>query len=61
MELWGGFKKEIDKETGRELTRITAGAAFCYPMYYFIPSITNDGAVHGISPDEFKRTANLFY
>jgi len=43
MELWGGFKKEIDKETGRELTRITDGAAFCYPMYYFIPSITNDG------------------
>ncbi|MDX1358033.1 MAG: oligogalacturonate lyase family protein [Clostridia bacterium] len=43
MELWGGFKKETDKETGRELIRITDGDAFCYPLYYFIPSITDDG------------------
>lgn len=42
MELWGGFKKEIDAETGRELIRITDGNVFCYPMYFFIPSVTND-------------------
>lgn len=42
MDLWGGFKTEIDNETGRGLIRITYGDAFCYPMYYFIPSITDD-------------------
>lgn len=42
MELWRGFKTEIDGETGRKLIRITDGYAFCYPLYYFIPSITDD-------------------
>lgn len=42
MNLWNGFKKEIDNETGRKLVQITDGDAFCYPMYYFIPSITDD-------------------
>ena len=42
MVLWDGFKREIDAETGRTVIRITDGNAFCYPMYYFIPSITND-------------------
>ena len=42
MVLWGGFKEEIDRETGRRLIRITDGEAFCYPMYFFIPSVTND-------------------
>ncbi|MBN2883093.1 MAG: hypothetical protein JXN10_06165, partial [Clostridia bacterium] len=28
--------------TGRTLVRITDGNAFCYPMYFFIPSVTND-------------------
>lgn len=42
MELWNGFKTETDSETGRKLIRITEGNAFCYPMYYFIPSITDN-------------------
>lgn len=42
MELWQGYKTETDKETGRKLIRITDGDFHCYPMYYFIPSITDD-------------------
>lgn len=42
MHLWSGFKKETDLETGRAMIQITNGEATCYPMYYFIPSITDD-------------------
>jgi len=28
---------------GREARQLTGGDAFCYPLYYFIPSITADG------------------
>lgn len=42
MNLWNGYKNEVDKETGRKLIQLTDGNAFCYPMYYFIPSVTND-------------------
>ncbi|MBN2853037.1 MAG: hypothetical protein JXQ23_09925 [Clostridia bacterium] len=42
MKLYPGFKKEFDSETKRQLIQITYGDAFCYPLYYFIPSITDD-------------------
>ena len=42
MELWNGFNTETDKETGRKLLRITDGNFHSYPMYYFIPSVTDD-------------------
>lgn len=42
MELYHGFKTETDPETGRKLIQITDGAVSCYPLYYFIPSITED-------------------
>jgi len=37
-------KKHLkDSQTGRTCTQITHGEAFCYPLYYFIPSFTDDG------------------
>jgi len=32
-----------DPGTGRRLIQLTAGDAFDYPLYYFIPSMTRDG------------------
>ncbi|HRJ71209.1 MAG TPA: oligogalacturonate lyase family protein [Terrimicrobiaceae bacterium] len=32
-----------DPQTGRRLTQLTSGDAHCYPLYYFIPSFTDDG------------------
>ncbi len=29
--------------TGRTVVQLTQGNAFCYPLYYFIPTFTNDG------------------
>ncbi|HPJ76785.1 MAG TPA: hypothetical protein PLS36_08105, partial [Clostridia bacterium] len=42
MNLYSGFKTEKDPETGRRLIRLTEWDAFCYPLYYFIPSVTDD-------------------
>src|SRR4051812_17927008 len=33
-----------DAETGRLMTQLTSGDAHCYPLYYFIPTTTEDGA-----------------
>jgi hypothetical protein len=43
MELYNGFRTQTDPATGRKLIQLTNGDAFCYPLYYFIPSITDDG------------------
>lgn len=43
MTLFPAFPKETDPETGRTLIRLTDHNAFCYPLYYFIPSVTDDG------------------
>ncbi len=43
MDLYKGFIREHDNITDRTLIRVTTGNAFCYPLYYFIPSITEDG------------------
>lgn len=42
MNIYSGFKRLEDKETGRGLIQLTDGSAFCYPLYYFIPSISRD-------------------
>ena len=43
MNISQTFPKEVDPETGRTLIRLTDHNAFCYPLYYFIPSVTDDG------------------
>ncbi|MBN2559050.1 MAG: hypothetical protein JXB33_09885 [Clostridia bacterium] len=42
MILWDGYKTETDSLTGRRIIQLTYGDAFCYPLYYFIPSVTED-------------------
>lgn len=32
-----------DPQTGRRLRQLTSGDAHCYPLYYFIPTFTDDG------------------
>ncbi len=36
------FRRLKDPVTGRRLIQLTAGSGFCYPLYYFIPSISRD-------------------
>lgn len=42
MKISEKFKVIFDEETGRKLVQLTQGNGFCYPLYYFIPSITRD-------------------
>jgi hypothetical protein len=42
MPLSEKFKRLKAPETGRLAVQLTSGNAFCYPLYYFIPSITKD-------------------
>lgn len=42
MPLSGNFKRLMAPVTGRTVVQLTSGKAFCYPLYYFIPSITKD-------------------
>ncbi|MHB8971366.1 MAG: oligogalacturonate lyase family protein [Pirellulaceae bacterium] len=37
------FPRREAPETGRQVVQLTHGDAQCYPLYYFIPSITGDG------------------
>lgn len=37
------FKRLEAPETGRSVVQLTSGQAQCYPLYYFIPTITEDG------------------
>lgn len=34
-----------DKATGRRYVQLTSGEAHCYPLYYFIPTATEDGRI----------------
>ncbi len=43
MELSPEFKRLKAPGTGRLAVQLTSGRAQCYPLYYFIPSITRDG------------------
>lgn len=36
-------KRTQDPVTGRNVTRLTSGDCFDYPMYYYIPTLTSDG------------------
>jgi hypothetical protein len=38
------WSHETDPDTGRALTRFTDGKSNSYPLYYFTPSVTPDGA-----------------
>ncbi len=42
MPLSDGFKRLKAPGTGRSAVQLTSGNAFCYPLYYFIPTITKD-------------------
>ncbi|MHC4405559.1 MAG: glycoside hydrolase family 88 protein [Planctomycetota bacterium] len=42
MPLSARFKRLKAPGTGRSAVQLTSGGAFCYPLYYFIPSITKD-------------------
>lgn len=42
MPLSPTFKKLKAPETGRAAVQLTTGNAFCYPLYYFIPTFTKD-------------------
>ena len=42
IRLSDKFKRIKAPETGRTAIQLTYGNGFCYPMYYYIPSITSD-------------------
>ncbi len=42
MPLSDRFKRLEAPGTGRTAVQLTSGKAFCYPLYYFIPTITKD-------------------
>lgn len=42
MPLFDGFRRLTAPETGRVAVQLTSGKAFCYPLYFYIPSITAD-------------------
>jgi Tol biopolymer transport system component len=44
MQLWHGFTKTRAPGSGRRAIQLTSGPGTCYPLYYFIPSFTQDGA-----------------
>ena len=37
------FQRLKAPETGRLVVQLTSGDAQCYPLYYFVPTITRDG------------------
>lgn len=43
MPISDTFKRLNAPGTGRAAVQLTTGKAFCYPLYYFIPSLTADG------------------
>ncbi len=43
MNLSSSFPRIKAPETGRTAVQLTQGTDFCYPLYYFIPSISQDG------------------
>jgi hypothetical protein len=42
LRLSDRFQRLEAPETGRGAVQLTSGPAFCYPLYYFIPTITAD-------------------
>jgi hypothetical protein len=43
IQIWKGFRRVKAPETGRAAVQLTEGDGTCYPLYYFIDSITPDG------------------
>ena len=43
VKLSETFRRLSVPETGRQAIQLTEGKATCYPLYYFIPSMTYDG------------------
>jgi hypothetical protein len=44
MKLWNGFQERSAPGSGRRVIQLTTGPGTCYPLYYFIPSFTQDPA-----------------
>jgi Tol biopolymer transport system component len=42
LSLSSSFRRTQAPETGRAAIQLTSGNAFCYPLYYYIPSFTAD-------------------
>jgi hypothetical protein len=59
MKLSNKFKKTKDPITNREIIQLTSGKEFAYPLYYFIPSITNDSK-YLVYHKSFKNDVQLF-
>ncbi len=45
MELAGSFVETTAPGTERRVVQLTAGAEFCYPLYYYVPSVTPGGTL----------------
>lgn len=43
MNLSSNFPRMKAPETGRTVVQLTQSNDFCYPLYYFIPTFTDDG------------------
>jgi hypothetical protein len=43
VELALSFQRLTAPGTGRQVVQLGTGSATCYPLYYFIPSLTDDG------------------
>lgn len=57
MPVADSFKRLKAPETGRPAVQLTSGNAFCYPLYYFIPTITQDArylVYHRAEDDEVQ-------
>ena len=43
LQISATFPRLRAPQTGRLTVQLTSGNAFCYPLYYFIPTISGDG------------------
>lgn len=43
IALFDGFPRLKAPQTGRLAVQLTSGGAQCYPLYYFIPTLSKDG------------------
>lgn len=43
MKIWSGFRTKHVSESRRLAIQLTTGNATCYPLYYFIDSLSKDG------------------
>jgi hypothetical protein len=42
-DIHPSFPRLVAPGTGRPMIQLTSGPGFCYPLYYYVPSITRDG------------------